>query len=155
MKINLAANSDFEKMVLAYLEDNASESLAEKINNGKKTLAGCFQYVKTEARKQAVNGCAAIMDQEVFGWCIHYFEEDALNCEKEKSTQPKPTKEETDAYVSRMREEVRADIARSSKKATVQFSEPPKKKEDGMSGQMTFEDLFASGGAWEDIGNED
>ena len=34
MKLNLEANSREQELVKAYLEENVSETLAEKINNG-------------------------------------------------------------------------------------------------------------------------
>ena len=78
MRLNLEAKSDNEIAILAYLEENASEALAEKINSGKKTMAGCIGYIREQARNRAKNGMAMIKDVEVFGWATHYFEEDAL-----------------------------------------------------------------------------
>lgn len=92
MKINLTANNTAEKRILAYLEQNASEALAEKINKGtplakdgkplinRKTLDGFMKYATEEARKIAEKGArfACIDDDTVFGWAIHYFEEEAI-----------------------------------------------------------------------------
>lgn len=75
---NLTAEGAAQKRILDYINENASETLTEKINSGKKTMAGCFDYIKNEAKKQAVKGCACIEDQEVYGWAMHYFEEDAI-----------------------------------------------------------------------------
>lgn len=74
----LTAEGAAQKKILDYINENASETLTEKINSGKKTMAGCLDYIKNEAKKQAVKGCACIEDQEVYGWAIHYFEEDAI-----------------------------------------------------------------------------
>lgn len=76
----------------AYLEANASEVLAEKINNGvciqkdgkmlinRKTLAGFMKFACDEAKKQAEKGAqsACIDDDTVYGWVVHYFEEDSI-----------------------------------------------------------------------------
>ena len=92
MKLNLEAATAAEQRVKAYLEENASETLAEKINNGiriskdgkellnKKTLKDFMRYACNEARKQAEKGAnsACIDDQTVYGWAIHYFEEDSI-----------------------------------------------------------------------------
>ena len=64
--------------MLDYLEANASDVLAEKINAGNKTLKGFFGYASGEAKKLAINGCACIDDQTVFGWAIHFFEEEEI-----------------------------------------------------------------------------
>lgn len=91
-KLNLEATSREHEIVKAYLEDNASETLAEKINNGtpvekdgkqlinRKTLDGFMRYACDEARKLAAKGAssACVEDKVVFGWAIHYFEEDSI-----------------------------------------------------------------------------
>lgn len=92
MKLNLAAKGEEQKLILAYLEENASEVLAEKINNGviiekggkrlisKKTLDGFMKFASDEARKLADKGArsACVRSDTVFGWAIHYFEEDSI-----------------------------------------------------------------------------
>lgn len=78
MRLNLKANGENEQRVLDYLEKNASNVLQEKINNGEKTMAQCWSYIKSEARKRAKNGCACIDDMTVFGWAVHFFEEDDI-----------------------------------------------------------------------------
>ena len=92
MTLNLTATTTEEKVLKEYLEQNASEVLADKINNGvpvekdgkmlisKKTLAGFMKYATEEARKQADKGAtsACLHSDIVFGWAIHYFEEDSI-----------------------------------------------------------------------------
>lgn len=90
--LNLMANDRGQEAIKAYLEANASEELAAKINKGtpytkdgkalinKKTLEGFMRYAREEAQKQAVKGAqyAMIDDSTVFGWAIHYFEEEDI-----------------------------------------------------------------------------
>ena len=92
MELNLTAQNKQEELVLKYLQDNASETLAGKINNGtpfekdahslanKKTLAGFMKFACDEARKHAEKGAnsACIDDATVYGWAIHYFEEESI-----------------------------------------------------------------------------
>lgn len=92
IKLNLKANNKQEEVILAYLQEHASETLADKINNGtpfekdgkpllnKKTLAGFMKYACDEARKLAEKGAnsACIDDATVYGWAIHYFEEESI-----------------------------------------------------------------------------
>ena len=92
MKLNLEAKTPAEQKVKAYLEQNASEVLARKINEGvkivkdgktllnKKTLAGFLKFACDEAKKQAEKGAhsACIDDAIVYGWAVHYFEEDTI-----------------------------------------------------------------------------
>jgi hypothetical protein len=91
MRINLEAKNNTEKIVLNYLEKNASDELAEKINNGKKTLAGCWKYITSEAKKYLKNNSGAVEDEVVFGWAVHYFEEDSIEEGKLPQTKAKVT----------------------------------------------------------------
>lgn len=91
-KLNLETKTKEQQLIKQYLQENVSEMLAEKINNGvkivkdsktlinKKDLNGFMRYANDEARKLAEKGsnCACIEDKVVFGWAIHYFEEDSL-----------------------------------------------------------------------------
>ena len=92
MRLNLKANTPAEQRILEYLQNNAIETLAEKINNGtpfkkdgeplinKKTLAGFMKYACEEARKAVESGSssACIEDPVVYGWAVHYFEEESI-----------------------------------------------------------------------------
>lgn len=99
-KLNLKASNDYEKAILDYLESNASDALAEKINNGNKTLAQCFAYIRGQAQKEAKNNCAMIEDKVVYGWAVHFFEEDEIEAEvkvKAKATsEPKEIVKKTE-----------------------------------------------------------
>lgn len=90
--LNLIAKTSSQKLVKTYLEENASEALAKKINNGaviekngkrlinKKTLEDFFKYAYDEARKQAAKdqNSAYIPDSVVYSWAVHYFEENGI-----------------------------------------------------------------------------
>lgn len=90
--LNLTAKGTEQEIIKKYLEENASETLADKINNGvriekdgktlinKKTLDGFMKYATGEARKQAEKGASAacVRSDVVFGWAIHYFEEESI-----------------------------------------------------------------------------
>ena len=116
IKLNLETKNEAEKRIKDYLEENVSETLANKINNGvsitkenkilinKKTLSGFMNFANNEARKQAENGLnyACIEDNIVYGWAIHYFEEETIeeklfnedgsDYKVEIKTTPKPVK---------------------------------------------------------------
>ena len=92
IELNLTANTESEKRILEYLQNNVSETLADKINNGtpfekdgkqlinKKPLSDFMKYACDEARKLADKGAnsACIEDSVVYGWAIHYFEEESI-----------------------------------------------------------------------------
>ena len=78
MFLKLTANGPTEQRILDYLISNASTMLVEKINAGTKTLAGALNYAKTQARELADGNCVCVDDDTVFGWVIHFFEEDSV-----------------------------------------------------------------------------
>lgn len=92
IKLNLTPQNKQEELILNYLQNNASETLADKINNGtpfekdghpllnKKTLSDFMKYACDEARKIAEKGAnsAFVDDATVYGWAIHFFEEDSI-----------------------------------------------------------------------------
>ena len=86
-KLNLTAENDCQQAIKDYLENNVSEVLAEKINNGikiekdgktlikKKTLSLFWEYASMKAQEMKT---AYVANDTVFGWAIHYFEEDGF-----------------------------------------------------------------------------
>lgn len=90
--LNLEAKTKEQEILKSYLENNASETLIDKINNGvkiekegktlinKKTFDSFMKYACNEAKKQAEKGAnsAMVEDKTVFGWLMHYFEEDSI-----------------------------------------------------------------------------
>lgn len=92
--LNLTAHTDEQRAILQYLKESASPVLAEKINNGirttktdadgthevirRKDLDDCWSFIVSEARKQLNGKSGGIIDTTVFGWAVHYFEEDSI-----------------------------------------------------------------------------
>ena len=117
--LNLTAKGTEQELIKKYLEENASEILAEKINNGvriekdgktlinQKTLEGFMKYATDEAKKLAEKGASAacVRSDVVFGWAIHYFEEESIvgklyNEDGSEYKAPKPVVKKTTAPAS-------------------------------------------------------
>ena len=147
MTLHLTATTTEEKVLKEYLEQNASEVLTDKINNGvpvekdgkklisKKTLAGFMEYATKEAQEQSVKGArsACLHSDIVFGWAIHYFEEDSIlgTLYNEDGTEYKPPKP--------------APKATSKKTAAATETDTPAApapKPKPKAGQMSMFDLF-------------
>ena len=91
-KLALETKTKEQEILKAYLEANSNEFLIKKINNGvkiqkdgktlinKKTLESFVNYATEEAKKMAEKGARSAMveDKVVFGWLMHYFEEDSI-----------------------------------------------------------------------------
>ncbi len=110
-ELNLTANGTEQERILAYLQENASDVLTEKINNGtpfekdgktlinKKTLDTFMKFAEEEVLKLIAENerkgrqVRCIEDATVFGWAIHYFEEESIEgaLYNEDGTEFKPT----------------------------------------------------------------
>ena len=135
--INLTAKGRDQELILAYLQENASDVLANKINSGtpfekdgkqlvnKKDLNGFISYACNEARKLAEKGAqsACIEGDVVFGWAIHYFEEDSIQGKlyNQDGTEYKPP----------------APVKKTTPKPTSPATPPPKPKT-----QFSFFDML-------------
>lgn len=65
------------KLICEYLLGR--EDMQEKLNNPNKSIDKMFSYIRSQAKKKAVNGCAVISDAEVFGWAVHYYDEEEVS----------------------------------------------------------------------------
>lgn len=126
-RLNLTTKTKNEEIILNYLDSNASADLIDRINKGEKTLAQCWNYIFSEARKQAKNGCACIADEEVFGWAMHFFEEDEIKAEAYNGVVPVKVKTSDNV------ENERSDKSQKRNKPKIAEAE---------NCQLTFDDLF-------------
>ena len=102
--LDLETKNPSQKAIKEYLENNASQTLADKINNGvriekdgktlinRKDLDGFWNYASKKARESKQE---YVDNETVFGWAIHYFEENQLigtlfNEDGTKYEPPKP-----------------------------------------------------------------
>lgn len=70
----------FEQTIKAYLDKRAKEDalFANTYKKEGKSIKECCKYIMQKARKEAKNGCAAIPDDVVYGWAVHYYDEDGI-----------------------------------------------------------------------------
>jgi len=47
----------------------------DKFQNPEKSFEQMYEYIKSEVKKQAVNGVAMVEDVVVYGLAVHYFDE--------------------------------------------------------------------------------
>lgn len=64
----------------------ATDAIANKILNPKKTLEGAFEAMRKIAKKRAINGCAYIPPEEGFEIIRNYFE---INLDEEEPEEVK------------------------------------------------------------------
>ena len=103
----------FETTIQKYLENRAKEDslFAETYKKANKSIKECCKYIYSKARKLAAGGKAVgIDDATVYGWAVHYYDEDDIKVDKiqervevatpdpvpsakvESAVQPKPKK---------------------------------------------------------------
>ena len=70
------------KLICDYLLGR--QDMQEKLNNPNKSIDKMFSYVRSQAKKKAVNECAVIIGAEVFGWAVHYYDEEDVCGDEEQ-----------------------------------------------------------------------
>lgn len=139
--------SALQDAVKAYLDKRAAEDelFAKNYAKPNKNIADCCKFIKSEARKQATGGVAAITDAEVFGWAVHYYDEDDIKVPANvpmattavaKGVDYKPT--EADMQAAR-----EADMRRLEREAYEKLTAPKKVKKDPAADCPTQMSLFA------------
>ena len=126
MRTNLKTTDATKQIIIDYLEENASDVLVEKIQRCGKTIDDCWNFITDSARKRAKNNCACIADSEVFGWAIHYFEEEG----NVKVSKKEPVKV------------VAPKKPKAEKPKEVKAEKPKKESNDMLPGQVTIFDFW-------------
>lgn len=81
---------DFKEIIKVHLVKMAEQdaAFAERYKTEGKTLDKCINYITSQARKQAKSGCAYVEDAVVYGWAVHYYQEEDKDLDLPK-TAPK------------------------------------------------------------------
>lgn len=130
----------YAQAIAGYLLDRieTDECLKAKLEETNKTLKGCVEYIKKEARKEAEDNVAVIEDSQVYEWAVHYFLEDSLDCEpKAKSSKNKNNDEDVEEN-----EEVEDEVVKEKKKSTPKVSKPKKDIKEKLDEQLSVFDLL-------------
>ena len=152
-----AKDSTFADPIIEYLlkRCNEDEGMAEDVAQEHKTWQKCFDYIYSQARKQAKGNCAAVRDDVVYEWAEDYYHKDD-KAEEEKKAK-KAAEDKTKKTATEKVKKVKSATERKTVKAkgnaekTEKVSVPPKaeapkappkpkKNPKEMDGQM---DLFS------------
>ena len=87
------------------------EDMDEKYLNPEKSLTQMYEYIKAEAKKQAIKGVAVLDDQVVYSLAIHYFDEsnENLGLNKKIEKLQSPTKKQANTITVNKTNEVEND----------------------------------------------
>lgn len=77
---------DFKEIIKKYLDGMAAQdaAFAARYNSKGKSLDKCVKYIVSEARKQSNGGGAYVEDAVVYGWAVHYYQEDNVQIDEVK-----------------------------------------------------------------------
>lgn len=110
-------NNSQQDKIKAYLDKRAQEDSLFAVTYAKenKNIQDCYSYITSQAKKQAINGCAMIEDDVVYGWAVHYYDEDDIKVDKTSNMR-----------VSVNNSAPKTEVKKEAPKAKIK----PKKKED-------------------------
>ena len=106
------AKAGFENAIKNYLDKRAESDrlFAESYRKENKSIQECCKFIYSQARKIAKGGNAVGVDDDtVFGWAVHYYDEDNIKVEEVKErvkvatpvTTPEPTEKSIQLKSSR------------------------------------------------------
>lgn len=72
-----------EVAIRAYLDKRAADDqlFAVSYAKEKKSIKECCAYIRGEARKLSTGNVAVVDDATVYGWAVHYYDEDDIKVE--------------------------------------------------------------------------
>ncbi len=79
---------DLKECIKKHLDEMAKQdfAFAERYKLESKSLSKCCDYIRSEAKKHAKAGFAAIEDAVVYGWAVHYYMEDDVKIDTTANT---------------------------------------------------------------------
>lgn len=112
-----------EQRIQQYFDANASDDLKKRVAEAGKTAKGALAYCTEQARKGATGNSACVDDATVYGWAMHYYEdEQASDWEGRSATR----------------------TSAPQAVATTARQKPPKTRSKAMASGMEQMDLFGS-----------
>lgn len=99
---------EFANPIIGYLLKRCDEDpgFAEDVLRDGKTWNGCFSYIRNEARKKAVNGCAAIEGSTVYEWAEDYYRSDVKETDKTSTKKANATTKKVNSSTKNTTEKV-------------------------------------------------
>lgn len=125
-----------ETVVKKYLDDQVRRDEALRTLYVPSKIKDCFEYVREQAKKMAVNGCAMVEDSLVFKWARDYYLEEL----------PKKASKETVEIVSEK-------AAATPVCETAKISEDSEDKSDGVLTERKEVTVIKDSKRYDDNGN--
>ena len=119
-----------------YLDERArqDELFAKSYAKSNKNIDECYEYIVSEARKQCKDSDSiCISDDVVFGWAVHYYDEDNINVGRSSESKESTESKEMSDADKEIVEEARKKAYQTNKiasSANKKASEAKKKSAD-------------------------
>lgn len=83
-----------QQIIYDYLQERAKndDTIALNLQKQNKSIKKCWEYIVSKARKMATDNCAMVAHELVFGWAVHYYDEDDIESEKQPAPKAKAVK---------------------------------------------------------------
>lgn len=107
----MTERNSFQDTIKAYLDQRAQtdELFAVSYAKENKNIKDCCNYITSRAKEEASQGCAVIADNVVFGWAVHYYDEDDIKVEKTSNTR-------SEVKTSEAKTEIKKEVLKSKTK---------------------------------------
>lgn len=114
----------FEEIIKNYLDNRSKEDslFAKAYAKAGKTIKECCNYIVSQAKKAQQNGCAVIADDVVFGWAVHYYDEDDIEVDNTASEQVEVRASEVQTPVIRQQPVIKAVNKKRQEDNSLQLS---------------------------------
>lgn len=124
-ELKKAKDKTFADPIINYLLERCGEDvgLSADILQEHKTWEKCFDYIFSQARKQAKGTCAAVRDDVVYEWAEDYYHKD------DKAEEEKKAKKEAKAKAKREKAAAERKTQAKEKSSSVAASAIPKKED--------------------------
>lgn len=162
LKTEMEALEEKDQMRLVakmLIEEFAKDpNLAKAYKDRKVTLKAVIDYITKEARKLAVQNCAMVSDETVYGWAIHFVQDGVVKETKDKTLTvnvlTKKTEDEIaeqakkdfyEAEMKKLEEEKRKaeeKVKKAEKRAKAKAAEKAKKEAEKNADQMSIFEFF-------------
>lgn len=124
-ELKKAKDKTFADPIIKYLLERCEEDtgLSADILQEHKTWGKCFDYIFSQARKQAKGTCAAVRDDVVYEWAEDYYHKD------DKAEEEKKAKKEAEAKAKREKAAAERKTQAKEKPSSVAAPAIPKKED--------------------------
>lgn len=118
------ANAGFEQIIKNYLDNRSKEDslFAKAYAKAGKTIKECCNYIRSQAEKEMEDGCAFIENEVVFGWAVHYYDEDDIEVDNTASEKVEVRASESPAPVIRQQPVIKAVKKKRQEDNSLQLS---------------------------------